>query len=89
LSAANLSRSLLRFADLQNANLSHAVLFGVDLTGADLSGADLSGADLSASKLEAAKFCPCQLGGYGVFRACRQIRVKKSGFQQKQRSGDF
>ena len=54
LSRADLSRADLSEADLRGANLFGVILSGADLTGADLRGANLRGANLSEADLRGA-----------------------------------
>jgi len=54
LAGADLTQTLLAFANLRGANLSGAVLRKADLSRADLTGADLTGADLSEADLDGA-----------------------------------
>ena len=51
---ANLSRTVLEFAVMNNVNLQDANLYGAELGGANLTGANLAGADLAQADVTSA-----------------------------------
>ncbi len=69
LSRADLSRADLSEADLRGANLFGVILFGADLSEADLSGANLSGAILSGANLRGADLSRANLRGANLSEA--------------------
>ena len=69
LSRADLSRADLSEADLRGANLFGVILFGANLSEADLSGANLSGAILSGADLTGADLSRANLRGANLSEA--------------------
>jgi len=69
LSRADLSRADLSEADLRGANLFGVILFGADLSEADLSGANLSGAILFGAILRGADLSRANLRGANLSEA--------------------